>query len=397
MQKDLLVLTDRAIGAKQGAALTYRLVLPPLVACDLHSLTDCAPRIWWAEKHGGKVYLKACLNDCRMYIRHTRNGERQFVAVSKIDTSTYFYRDRPTCPLEGIVDTDGNVGHWQVIELDQHQASLLAKRNIEVSPIVLSLDDAVRINRRVLRACWPNITAGVIYPKQLWRTFKRCAATSELVRVNGLDPYETSVAAALMDIGAAFSIGRILRAIYDTKKVIRPNSNSRNNTSTVPPAFIPLISKPRHYAFRRSPISTTSILLRDMSIEHERIVASLAYKLESMGLTPYVSPLVDVAVINDRSAVFFEAKTVNDGNLLDQLRSAIGQLLEYRFIYRYVFDCIHLVFVAPAVGSLTNLSFAEDFLSYCGIDWVVWLPGYSEFKFLEETLKRSCYGSSGTM
>jgi len=31
MQKDLLVLTDRLIGAEPGATLTYRLLLPPSI------------------------------------------------------------------------------------------------------------------------------------------------------------------------------------------------------------------------------------------------------------------------------------------------------------------------------------------------------------------------------
>lgn len=397
MQRDLLVLTDRAIGAKQGAALTYRLVLPPLVACDLHSLTDCAPRIWWAEKHGGKVYLKACLNDCRMYIRHTRNGERQFVAVSKIDTSTYFYRDRPTCPLEGIVHTSASARSWQVVELDHNQAILFANRSTNVSPIVLNLRDATRINRRVLRAYWPNITAGVIYPKQLWRTFKRCAATSELVRVNGLDPYETSVAAALMDIRAAFSVKEILRCLYGTKGIIQPRSYNRNSTRIQAPVFIPLASTPRSIALRKSLGSTSKAQSKGISIEHERIVAALAYRLDSIQLTPYVNRLVDLAVINGRSALFFEVKTVNNGNLLDQVRGAIGQLLEYRFRYKNVFDSIHLAFIAQATGSPADLSFAKDFLGYCGIDWVVWLPSNSQFKFLDEVLNRFHSGSSGAV
>jgi len=82
----------------------------------------------------------------------------------------------------------------------------------------------------------------------------------------------------------------------------------------------------------------------------------------------------------------FEAKTVNQKNLLDQVRAAIGQLLEYRFIYRAVFDRVHLVLVAPPLGLPSEVSFAKDFLKDCSIDWVFWLPGDSQFKSLEGVL-----------
>ena len=340
MQRDLLVLTDQSIRANQKASLTYRLVLPSQVTYDFPLPTMHDFRIWWAERFSGKVYLKACLDGCRMYARHTRAGERQSLAVGRIETSTYVYRDRPTCSLEGIIDTDGNVGHWQVIELDQHQASLLARRNIEVSPIVLSLDDAVRINRRVLCNCWPHSREGVIHPQRLWRIFKRNATLSELVRVNGLDPYETSVVAALVDIGVALSMKEILQHLYSTMGRMQPSHYDRDSTRIEAPAFTPLGSLAQNTALRQSLGSPPEIKAKEISNEHEVIVAALAFRLDSMHSLPYLSPLVDLAVIHDRSALFFEVKTVNQKNLLDQVRAAIGQLLEYRFIYR---GCVRIL------------------------------------------------------
>jgi hypothetical protein len=206
------------------------------------------------------------------------------------------------------------------------------------------------------------------------------------VRVNGLDPYETSVVAALIDIGAAFSIGGILKALYNTKKVTRPNSNGINNASIMLPAFIPLTSKPRYYAVRQPPINTKSIMLGDISIELERIVASLAHKLESMGLTPYFNPLVDLAIINNKSVIFFEVKTVNNENLLDQIRGAIGQLLEYRFAYKNSFDKIHLCIVTTNLLYSSKLSFMKSFVKDCGITWVSLLPYDTNFSSLDSIL-----------
>ena len=84
MQRDLLVLTDQSIRANQKASLTYRLVLPSQVTYDFPLPTMHDFRIWWAERFSGKVYLKACLDGCRMYARHTRAGERQSLAVGSI-------------------------------------------------------------------------------------------------------------------------------------------------------------------------------------------------------------------------------------------------------------------------------------------------------------------------
>lgn len=394
MKRELLVLTDHVGNKKQQGKPTYRLIIPPFIACDLPSPIDYDLRIWWAERYMGRTYLKACLDDCVVQTRYTRQGERQFVALGKLDTSSYIYRDKPTCSLEGIIDTNGNVGHWQTIELDQNQVSLLIKLDSEVSPIMLSLDDAVRMNRRVLYNCWPRSREGVIHPKQLWRIFKRNATVSELVRVNGLDPYETSVAAALVDMGVVLSMKEILRHLHRSTSRPQPNHYERDSTRIEAPAFTPLGPLARNTVLRQLQQGTPAIKINGISNEHEMIVAALAFKLYSMKSLPYLSPLVDLAVINERSALFFEVKTVNQKNLLDQVRAAIGQLLEYRFIYKDVFDNINLVFVAPATGPLTDISFAQDFLSNCGIDWVVWLHHDSKFKSLERVLD-SFYHSIG--
>ncbi len=394
MKRELLVLTDRERSKKQWGELTYRLIIPPLIACDLPSSTNYDLRIWWAERYAGRIYLKACLDDCKVQTRYTKQCEKQFVALGKMDTSSYIYRNRPTCSLEGIIDTDGNIGHWQVIELDKHQAGLLAKRITEVSPIVLSLGDATRINRRVLCNCWPHSREGVIHPQRLWRIFKRNVTLSELVQVNGLDPYETSVVAAFVDIGVAISMKEILQNLYSTIGRMQPSHYNRDSTRVEAPAFTPLGSVAQNVALRQSLGSPPEVNAKEISLEHEVIVAALAFRLDSMHLSPYLSPLVDLAVIHDRSALFFEVKTINPKNLLDQVRVAVGQLLEYSFIYRAVFDKIYLVLVATPLGSPSEVSFAKDFLKDCSIDWVSWLPDDPKFESLEGVLD-SFYHSIG--
>lgn len=388
MHRDLLILTDQDRVGKKTTNLTYRLVLPQAEACESLLSTGANIRIWWAERLSNKVYLKACLDDCELYFRRTRFDEQQYMAVGNINTSAYIYRDRPTCALEGIIDTSANGKGWQTIELNEHQASCLVRQKTEASPIVLTLGDATRVNKRVLRSWWPQKGLEVLHLRGLWKTFKRTATLSELVRLDGLDPYETSVVAALADIATAFSVKEILQHLYTNGNRPRLPPQYRDSTHTKVPGFTLLDSLDPEVARAQLTSRPSQSKVESVFLEHEFIVARLAHRLASMNVLPYLSPLVDLAVIHDRSALFFEVKTVSHTNLLDQVRAAIGQLLEYRFVYRESFDNINLALVASPFGSPSAVSFAKDFVKYCGIDWVLWHPCNSQLEFLEETVGR---------
>jgi len=373
MGKDLLVLSDRSIRRNHTTHLTYRLVLPIQHFSSLSTLIGQDIRIWWAERHRSKIYLKACLADCKIFERTTKDSYKQFVAVGKIDESNYIYRDIPICPIDANINANHNVGYWQLIELDQQQADNLSEHSANVSPIVLSLKDAISVNKRSLLRCWPRGGEKKIHPRRLLRTFKTAATLSELVRVKGLDPYETSVVTALMDIGAGFSVKTILQLLYDKSGMMSSLRLVRDSIRLQAPTFTQVGLLPNDLAWRGHSSSTPVKKWADeFSFNHEVIVAALARRLRSMGLTPCVSPLVDLALIDNGSALFFEVKTVNNGNLLDQVRSAIGQLLEYRFVYRDVFNSIQLAVVAPALGSLSELAYVKEFIRDCGIDWVLY-------------------------
>lgn len=136
--------------------------------------------------------------------------------------------------------------------------------------------------------------------------------------------------AALVDVGVALSMKEIPQHLYSTMGRMQPSHHDRDSTRIEAPAFTPLGLLARNVALRQSLGSPPEVKAKEISNEHEVIVAALAFKLGSMHLSPYLSPLIDLAVIHDRSALFFEVKTVNQKNLLDQVRAAIGQLLEYR-------------------------------------------------------------------
>lgn len=385
MQKDILVLTDRVVGAEQGATLTYRLLLPPSIGYRLHSLMEHHIRVWWAERHAGNLYLRACLSDCTIHIRSTRSRERQFVAVGEMATSSYIYRDTPTCLLTE-VDIEEGAGPWQMIQLSPDQGLSLVDYTIHVSPVVLSMRDAIRTNKRALRAYWPTTKVRHISPKKLLRDFKSHATLSELVRISGMDAYETSVVAALVDAGGALSLKEIMRSLYGNVGAPRRTSYHRIGTRLSAPTFVSLFSKAHGISSRRLLGRAVKVDANDVSVEHERIVAALGDRLDSMSLTPSANALVDLAMINGRSALFFEVKTVNNKNLLDQVRLAISQLMEYRFIYKNTFERIALSLVAPALGSQSELMFAKEFVRDCGIYWLAWHPDSCEFECLDDCI-----------
>lgn len=383
MQKDLLVLTDRLIGAEPGATLTYRLLLPPSIGYRLHLLMDHGVRVWWAERYAGNLYLRACLSDCRIHTRGTRRRERQFVAIGEMATSSYIYRDTPACLLTE-VDIPESAGPWQIVQLSPDQGASLVDRMIHVAPIVLSVQDAIRINKRALRAYWPTTKVRHVSPKKLLRAFKSHATLSELVRISGMDAYETSVVAALVDTRAAFSLKEIMRSLYGSAGALHRVSSHRIGARLGAPAFVSLFSKAHGSGSRRLLGRTVEVDAKDICGEHERIVATLANRLDSMSLKPSANTLVDLAIMNGGAALFFEVKTVNNENLLDQVRLAIAQLMEYRFIYKNTFERITLSFVAPAVGSQSELVFAKEFIRDCGIYWLVWHPDSCEFECLDD-------------
>jgi len=218
--------------------------------------------------------------------------------------------------------------------------------------------------------------------------FKRSAGLSELVRVNGLDPYETSVLAALIEVGAAASAKTVLQSIYGSTDIMQHRHHYRESARIGAPTFIQWNQGRYGTTIGHMSPSTMAIKAKGLSIKHEEIVAALALSLTSMHLTSYLSPLVDLAILHNGSALFFEVKTVEHGNLIDQVRAAIGQLLEYRFIYRGAFDRIYLALVATPLGTPSEVSFARDFMKDCGIDWVYWLPNMSGFKLLQAPLNR---------
>ncbi len=129
-------------------------------------------------------------------------------------------------------------------------------------------------------------------------------------------------------------------------------------------------------------------------LEHQRVVRVLARLLRGVGLRTWQSRHSDLVVLGDSWLIIFEVKSVTEDNVLEQVRAAVGQLLEYRYRYRALRPTCHLAF---ATGGLSKVEFVKGFLANIGIACVDvfdeqdvqlllrWLENLSEYRLIRRT------------
>src|SRR5207247_7757075 len=90
-------------------------------------------------------------------------------------------------------------------------------------------------------------------------------------------------------------------------------------------------------------------LLEQATKGHHALVTTLALHLEKAGWKQIeeVPGGLDLWATKGDGRVIFEAKTLRDTNAAHQVRLAIAQLLEYRFLYGKPSDGLCLVVDAP--------------------------------------------------
>jgi hypothetical protein len=66
---------------------------------------------------------------------------------------------------------------------------------------------------------------------------------------------------------------------------------------------------------------------------HIEVVESVARELSRNGYTPQSNELIDLFCQREHDAVIFEIKSITERNWLDQIRKAVSQLYEYRFVH----------------------------------------------------------------
>ena len=98
-------------------------------------------------------------------------------------------------------------------------------------------------------------------------------------------------------------------------------------------------------------------LLEQATKGHHALVRALAVHLEGAGWTQIeeVPGGLDLWATNGDRRVIFEAKTLRNANAAHQVRLAVAQLLEYRFVYGKPGDGLCLVTDAPVTGQRVSL------------------------------------------
>ena len=121
---------------------------------------------------------------------------------------------------------------------------------------------------------------------------------------------------------------------------------------------------------------------------HQQILQLLARNVRAKGLRPTYNRYVDLRVEGNGTEVLFEVKTADALNFHQQVRRAVGQLLEYRYRYKRYNKRreIKLAAVIEAEASVEQYEFAHGFLSELGIAMVLWKPKTSLFEGLSEVL-----------
>lgn len=150
---------------------------------------------------------------------------------------------------------------------------------------------------------------------------------------------------------------RLAGASHPTAASASPSRESPQRRAALRPAH----RQPRPFDERRSPNCPESAkpnqftlaervqLLEKINASHYALLVALKRRLEGDGWSELeeIPAAVDLWGRREGLRVIFEAKTIVGTNELEQTRSALSQLLEYRFFYGASEDALCLVVDAP--------------------------------------------------
>lgn len=382
-----LLLVSQAVEnpSRAGRHILSRVVIPVEVA----SRYDGLPKghIWWIEKAGRSFYLRAKLYVTEATVeRELKSGLRR--AVWHLDT---IRSERITWPgsrsregnvtksLAGVVlDTLGGLALTPVTaELDSH----LEEGRLSISEQTFRFEHATRMLWQLFaktKSHLPLANASSLSWCQAVHYAHAYFAREELISISGCDPYE--VAAAVLAGHAKMP----------------DKTTSIEELDNLPVAeiieFTELDEEHLGYVerrWKRNPESSIKFdKLEIKTKRHQQILQLLAGNVRAKGLRPTYNRHVDLRVEGKGTEVLFEVKTADALNFQQQVRRAVGQLLEYRYRYKRYNKRreIKLAAVIEAEASIEQYEFARGFLSELGIAMVLWRPKTSLFEGLSEVL-----------
>lgn len=149
----------------------------------------------------------------------------------------------------------------------------------------------------------------------------------------------------------------LLRRPAEPEALVNIEEELPENSKAAPRIFPlrPIISKtPRAHVPEPEPADdpyiisqTARVKLENANASHERTLRILKDYLRQRGLMASESKLIDAySVLGGRPAIF-EVKSITEANERDQIRHALSQLYEYRFLHAYKDATLWIVFSQP--------------------------------------------------
>lgn len=372
-----------------------KVLLPAeLVACSDRSSDE---HIWWAERHGQSLYLRARLYITQAFLeRELKSRRRRLIwYLDTVRSERTTWPGTKQCKKSNIA---GLLDHLScnfplgpsVIPIAKTLDLELEGRHLGVSDSVRRYEHAARILRRLFDRTEGHITSTTLVPlplEQAWYYVHAHFAREELVQLPGYDAYEVAAAVIAGYTEMPEQI-HVLPHSADTLSISRAMQ------------FQELDEEHIGYVERewtRSMQASNNLEVLELKTkQHQQILQALAHQIRAKGFCPTYNRYVDLRIEREDDEVFFEIKTANPNNLWEQVRCAVGQLLEYRFRYarQNGEKPIRLAAVVEENAPFGQYELVREFLTELSIALVLWKQKRSQFEGLAGLLNCSARCSS---
>ena len=333
------------------------------------------PRVWWVESDGRSRILTGLFEVAGVSIEQEkcdrRTGVRLLIDERTAERITWSEgRSRSLAsvdyplPYSGIVA----ISEWEEARLEEVRESVSTVVSMPVAQRQLSKLFAKTLRERP--AVSPSLSIG-----QAYSYARRYFARNDLFKVDDLDPFDVAAQALLTKSPVAFRFST--ETLAEFHEFESGQYQGHDTTRSI----------------------NTSVSPRDelerSTRRHMLIVEELASLVGRLGLKPRSNRQVDLEASGNKSTILFEIKTCTQVNFIEQLRSAVGQLLEYGYRLRMNLTDkrrVFLVAVLERIGDGAKESFARSFLKSIGVELIFWQGVAGGFEGLDALFGCDVFG-----
>ncbi len=364
-----------------------RIVLPVQIVAEHGYLPG--EHVWWVERHGQAYYLRAKLQVSEVTVEQEPDGDVHRV-VWQLDSTTSERVTWPGTRSGNGGDVTGLLGELvqtrprypSIVPVSVNIDVEIESRRLQIATSAWRFEDAASALQRLFHresGHIPQRTPAHLAFGDAWSYVHMYFAREELFRIEGYDAYDVAAAvlAGCTTLPQKNSlVQKTACAAPAVEDTLFWEIDEENIGYTEP--------SPVQSADARIPLEK----IAEKTKHHQAILKALALQIRAMSMRPTYNRHIDLRVELEDMQVFFEIKTIESGNLLEQVRCAVGQLLEYRFRYRRRYDdkAIRLVIVIEDNVSTAQMKFIQDFLADVGITLVLWRGQSRGWEGLTEAL-----------